>query len=250
MPYQRPRSDRTLTKDERTVLIQSYLNHYRELAKEDLAVLNRKIAREAFGTLLDEIGSLLLEKSAELASATGSVRDFLSANPLPHPLKGLLSDEFRVFCLALNALKQWLAAEQAATDRFLLGGTAREECRRAATICLVTGDPLDLAKVELHHPVRDGRPPIPLSKQGHKRLEGQVGSPPDDSTAAKIRAIKKHLHRSWVNLRKGCLDILGRETAYSPSSVAASSRTFAHKVSQETGLTPEQILDWLNANSL
>ena len=50
-----------------------------------------------------------------------------------------------------------MAAEQAATDRYLLGGKAGKDCRAAATTCVVTAKSLDGGKVELH-PVRDGRP--------------------------------------------------------------------------------------------
>lgn len=250
MPFQRPHSAHTLTRDERAALILDYLNHYRDVAKIDPGALNRKVAREAFDNLLNQIGSLLLERSVALASEPGPVRDFLIENPLPKPLEGLLPDEFRVFCLSLNALKQWLSAEQAAADRYLLGGKAREECRQAVTTCLVTGDLLDSVKVEFHHPVRDGRPPIPLSKQGHERIEGQLGSPINDSTQGKIYSIRKRMNRSWVHLRKGCLTMLGIETSFSTSNVAASAKAFARKVSQETGLTPEQILAWLDMNSL
>src|ERR1019366_2780057 len=68
--------------------------------------------------------------------------------------QGLLrSYDFRVYCLALNALKQWLAAEQAATDRYLLGGRARQECRAAAATWIVTGGPVCPVDVEVPHPI-------------------------------------------------------------------------------------------------
>jgi len=82
--------------------------------------------------------------------------------------------------LAINSLKQWVVAEQGATDRYLLGGAARDLCREATDTCLVTGAVLTNG-IELHHPVRDGRPPIPLSKEGHASIEGQsslVGEDP------------------------------------------------------------------------
>ena len=250
MSFQRPQPSRPLDKEERTGLLKAYLNHYREAAKQDPTVLNRKITRKAFDDILHIIGCLLLEHSAALAGQPGPVRDFLTENPLPEPLGGLLPDNFRAYCLALNALKQWMAAEQAATDRYLLGGRAREECREAAVTCVVTGEPLDAEKVELHHPVRDGRPPVILSKKGHDRLEGQSAVPEADETRWKISAIKREGNRSWVHLRKGCLDLLGREVTHSTANVAASSKSFVRKVSQETGLLPQQILTWLDANGL
>jgi hypothetical protein len=250
MPFQRPQASGPLNKEERARLLLNYLNHYREVAQQDLNALNRTIPRGAFDDLLDRIGCLLLEEAMVLANAPGPVRDFLIANPLPKPLKGLLPDDFRVFCLALNALKQWLAAEQAATDRYLLGGKARQECRAAATTCVVTGESFESAQVELHHPVRDGRPPIPLSQRGHERLEGQTGSSGNDRLREKIGAIRSRMNRSWVHLRQGCLALLGREAVHSTTNVAAASRAFGRKIAKETGLTPEQILAWLDENGL
>jgi hypothetical protein len=250
MPFQRPQPSRVLSRDERAALLQNYLSRYREALRENPEALNRKIPREAFGDLLDRIGCLLLEHTRALAGRPGPVRDFLNENRLPKPLDDLLPDDFRTYCLALNALKQWLAAEQAATDRYLLGGRAREECRAAATTCLVTGEPLEAGKVELHHPVRDGRPPVALSKKGHDRLEGWGHSPGADAVRPKIMAIKRQANHSWVHLRNGCLDLLGRDVTHSTASVAASSKSFVRKVSRETGLTPEQILAWLDANGL
>lgn len=136
-------------------------------------MLNRKAPREAFGDFIDRLGDILLAESARLAESTGPVRDFLEANPLPSALSDRLPAEFRVFCLALNSLKQWVAAEQAATDRYLLGGNARKLCRKAADTCVITGHALEDV-CELHHPVRDGRPPIPISKAGHAEIEGEV----------------------------------------------------------------------------
>jgi hypothetical protein len=250
MPFQRPKASRALGKEERFGLLQSYYNHYREAARREPETLNRKIPRQAFDDLLDRIGSLLLEIASSSAAEHGSVRNFLTENALPKPLIGLLPDDFRVYCLALNALKQWLAAEQAATDKYLLGGKARQECRAAAVSCMVTGETLDPAEVELHHPIRDGRPPIPLSKKAHKRLEGQARSPGEDGVREKVLPIRRRMNQSWLNLRRGCLDLLGKRAGHSTPNVGASSKTFARKVSQETGMDMEQILAWLDANGL
>jgi hypothetical protein len=56
--------------------------------------------------------------------------------------------------------------------------------------CLVTGKPLEAKEVELHHPARDGRPPIPLSKVGHAEIESAIGNTanPIDKT---LRALKR-----------------------------------------------------------
>jgi len=174
MPYRRPQSSIRLTKPEKFDLLAKYFEYYRDLAAKVPASLNVKANREAYADLLDQIGELLLARSAEAVKVRAPVREFLDANPLPEALKGLLPDEFRAFCLALNSLKQWVSAEQLATDRYLLGGTARQLCRQAASSCVLTGEPFDGQTVELHHPVRDGRPPIPVSKTGHDQIEGQA----------------------------------------------------------------------------
>jgi hypothetical protein len=47
--------------------------------------------------------------------------------------------------------------------------------------CLITGSALGQDS-ELHDPVRDGRPPIPLSKKGHASIEGQLHCAQRNST--------------------------------------------------------------------
>jgi hypothetical protein len=107
----------------------------------------------------------------------------LEVNPLPDVLQGLLPDDFRVYCLALKALKQWLAAEQAAADRYLLGGKAQQACLDAADSCVVTGEPVAGDEITLHYPVHDGRPPIPIKAR----------PPKTNSLAAGVRAITARL---------------------------------------------------------
>jgi hypothetical protein len=174
MQYQRPQPAARLNKRERQALLEAYYQECSQLAEKELDALNRKLPRETFATTLDTIGALLLREAATLVSGPGPVREFLDSNPLPASLQGRLPDEFRAFCLLLNAVKQWVASEQAATDRYLLGGEARKECRAAASCCAVSGVGFKGATVELHHPVRDGRPPIPLTKAAHASLEGQL----------------------------------------------------------------------------
>jgi hypothetical protein len=174
MKYRRPQPDSRLAKAARQELLHAYFHEYRPMAQQQPDALNRKIPRAAFAAVLDRIGGLLLEAAAELAQEPGPVRHFLDNNPIPQAIRGRLPDDFRAFCLALNALKQWVSAEQAATDRYVLGGTARDECRAASTECVLFGVALEPEDTELHHPLRDGRPPVPVSKRAHALLEGQV----------------------------------------------------------------------------
>ena len=246
MPYQRPVNTNALSKEQKLSLLKEYICHYEREAALDQTVLNRKVPREAFSGLLDQMGDLLLQESMRIATEPGPVYDFLEATPLPSSMERLLPRDFRVYCLALNALKQWVSAEQAATDRFLLGGTVRELCRSATSKCIVTREPLG-SDIELHHPVRDGRPPLPLSKHGHDTVEGQLSTSSEDAVEASLISLKREGNRSWAMLRRGCLDLLGQPQPVNSKAVASSSRTFARKAAAVSKLTYSQLLAWLDA---
>ena len=249
--YTRPKGSITLTKVKRQQLLREYLSNYRSIAKENPALLNQKLPCEVFKETLDLLGGVLLQQARDMSVKPGPVRDFLELNKLPPPLASLLPAEFRVFCLALNALKQWVAAEQQATDRFLLGGNARDELRAIAGSCIVTGKSID-GDCELHHPVRDGRPPIPLCHDAHDEIEKQqsradLSSDPIFRTISRIRSERNN---SWINLRRGCLELLGHKANPSTPAVAAGARTFARKVSTATGLSFDQIIRFLDSHDL
>lgn len=232
--------------EEKPALLRDYVSHYEREAALDPTALNRKVQREAFSDLLDRIGGVLLEESRRMAIEAGPVYEFLDSTPLPSSMENLLPREFRVYCLALNALKQWVSAEQAATDRYLPGGAARGLCRLAISKCIVTGEALG-SDMELHHPVRDGRPPLPLSKHGHDMVEGQLSTTSNDPVEAALISLKREGNRSWAMLRRGCLDLLGNPLPVTSQSVAASSRTLARKASATSKLSYGQLLEWLEA---
>jgi len=123
----RATKNRPLSKQEKLRLLTEYAAHYRDAVVKDDTALNLKIQRDAFTDLLDRVGMLIADESARLATAPGPVSEFLGANPLPEGMAPLLPVSFRAFCLALNSLKQWVAKEQAATGRYLLGG-CRANC--------------------------------------------------------------------------------------------------------------------------
>ena len=245
MAYARPTNRLKLSRAQKLDLIKNYVEYYRRLIATDRSVLNQKVPRGAFADLLDRLGETLLTESAKLAEATGPIRTFLDANPLPPAMAKSLPDDFRVFCLALNSLKQWVAAEQAATDRYLLGGAARELCREAVKTCLVTDSALGHDS-EFHHPVRDGRPPILLSKKGHASIEGQLASVGDDPIGRALWELRREGHRSWAQLRRGCLDLLGHPVPWPSKASAAGARVFAKKAAEAAGVGCEQILEWLD----
>lgn len=250
MDFVRPQAAAKLTPHEKQELLRDYFAEYRRFAENSPDVLNRKLGREAFDELLDSVGELLVNAAASLSSRPGAVREFLDANPLPASLDGRLPDEFRAFCLALNALKQWVSAEQAATDRYLLGGTARTQCRAAADVCIVSGTPLNSGNVELHHPVRDGRPPIPVCNEAHAQIEGQLAGRTSKTLRGILLAVKRQGNRSWIQLRRGCLDLQGLPVQHSTPNIAASSRTFARQASEASSKSYQELLNWLDENNL
>jgi hypothetical protein len=249
--YKRPRSSVVLSKPERRHLLEQYFANYRSIASENPALLNQKLPREVFKELLDVLGGVLLQQTRDIAARPGPIRDFLELNRLPPSLAQLLPPDFRTFCLALNALKQWVAAEQQATDRFLLGGNARDELRTIAASCIATGKSLN-GDCELHHPVRDGRPPIPLCHEAHDAIEKQQSKADasSDPNFLRISNIRRESNNSWRNLRKGCLDLLGNKVKHSTPAVGAGARAFARKVANTTGLTFEQIVEFLDSHDL
>ncbi len=247
--YIRPTNDKPLMPPEKKELLQAYFSHYESVAQQDADSLNVKLPRAAVADVLDQVGGLLLERSRQLALTPGPMREFLEATEPPECLGGRLPDEFRAFSLLLNSLKQWVSAESAATDRFLLGGTARKQCRQMADHCLITGQHLERADVELHHPVRDGRPPIPLSKTGHDRIESTSRHSPEPFESA-LRELKRQGNRSWVMLRRGCMALAGEESGESTPAVLASSKTFARKAKEATGLSYQALVEWLDQRDL
>lgn len=247
MAYKRYKSDKRLTKEEKVSLLNEYNEHYKKIYKDNgLAGLTVKMPRNVFDSILEQIGSQLVAASVNL-SENGPVKDFLDCNPLPEHMKELLPNNFRAFSLILNALKQWVSAESAATDRYLLGGTARATCRSVIDKCILTNEPLDKTS-ELHHPLRDGRPPILLSEKGHMLIEeyNQNGNKKileksEDERLEVIKKIRSERNMSWIQLKEGCKALLGNITKYRPNA-----KSFANKVINETGLSPNEIIELVN----
>lgn len=251
MTYIRPKSAHKLSPDEKRELLQEYFDYYREISTSKPKLLNSKLPRSVFDDLLSEIGELILAKSEELSASNNEVSEFLAENSLPEHLEHYLPEKFRAYCLALNALKQWLSAEQAATDRYIFGGTVRAQCKSLSDSCLVSGTPATDCTIELHHPVRDGRPPIPLAKEVHAEIEGQISAKREgDRYMDVIYPIKKSGNRSWVMLKLGCELLLGTANTTKSKNVQSSSKTFARKAKEASGLSFQELLRWIEANNL
>lgn len=101
--------------------------------------------------------------------------------------------------------------------------------------------------VELHDPVRDGRPPLALSSRGHDTVEGQLSAKAEDPVETALIALRRESNRSWAMLRRGCLDLLGKPAPSTSRASAAGARTFARKAAELSGLSHHEILSWLDA---
>lgn len=254
MAYIRYKSEIVLSKPEKVNLMAEYIEYYQRLINEQgLETLNVKIPREVFDDVLDHIGSFLNKKAIEMATEDGPIKEFLEANPLPPHMKELLPDDFRAFSLLLNALKQWVSAESQATDRYLLGGTARNTCREAVDRCIVTGEDLGV-EPQLHHPLRDGRPPILLSKRGHELIEqnnqrnsydNEEKDDGNEDVWNTIKQIRSKKSQSWAQLREGCNSILTGSFNCRPGA-----KSFANVVIRDTGLSASAILEILDKKGL
>lgn len=248
MPYVRPVNLNPVLPEVKAQLIREHIAHYKTIAqlaaeRGDYSELNAKLPKEAAEAFLNDVGTLLNQAALKAAKA-GIVKDFLDKHPLPDSMKNHLPDEFRAFCLLLNSLKQWISAESLATDRYLLGGAVRAKLRDASSYCMITGNPL--TNVELHHTVRDGRPPIPLSPKGHRQVEEYNAQASDAPVIQSLRELKDERRWSWKMLRDGCMSLLGENIdTRSPNSLA-SARTFARKAEEMTGLNYRQLLDSLD----
>lgn len=252
MAYIRPQNSQTLAKAEKVALLREYIAHYEEvLGEQGIAALNAKIPREVFSPILEAIGETLLSQSDRLLRDNVDVQTFLENNPLPSRMAALLPENFRVFALLLNALKQWVSAESAATDRFFLGGTARQTCREAVTHCIVTREAFD-DRAELHHPVRDGRPPILLSKKGHEMVERAAANSSvvaeetvlkesQNQMWQKLQAMRSQRNQSWAQLREGCTAFLIPDFQCRPGA-----KSFAKVVIRETGKSPQELIEILD----
>lgn len=54
--------------------------------------------------------------------------------------------------------------------------------------------------------------------------------------------LKHSKNRSWVQLRNGCLDLIGRPVNFTTQPVRSTSRLFARESQKRTGLSFEEIL--------
>ncbi len=258
MPALPPSPPKPWPASDRDRMAREYVAHYETLAEKGLTELAPKLSRNAFDHFLSGVGQILVEESARLVSSDSELKRFLERNPLPPCIKGQLANEFRAYALLLHALNQWVVVRKLEIDCALVGGSpkiARNRLRRSATVCMVAKTPLAKVRVELHHPVRDGRPPIPLSPEGHKRVDGVMVLDEDDHHGRSIVSLRNQGKLgSWIALRTGAVleqgagvDFAGRKN---PKSFAYHCKLVARRAMSTTGFTAAELLSWLDRYGL
>jgi hypothetical protein len=131
----------------------------------------------------------------------------------------------------------------------------------------VSGELLQRDRLELHHPVRDGRPPIPLDKDAHARIEGQKKgasgrSPSGRGTLGEVPALVERdpeYRASRLVFRAAIIDALTEDEAFRVVTPAgtfrmtkreflrefasvAASRTYRHTGTYSYSRTPRKAL--------
>jgi hypothetical protein len=249
--YVRYKATRKIARSERKPALAAYIEHYAGIARTTPAALNQKLPKSTFEIVLGEVGGLLQTHAKAMAEKDGPVKTFLERNPVPTCLGTELTPEIRAFCLILNALRQWSVGEQLAMDRLLLSGNVRKDLKELFTTCPVAPTDVDKAKVELHHPLRDGRPPVPLSKTGHDTVEGLLVPQDGDSDATLLVAFRRACGPiSWKRLRVGVLDLLGNAPEEFAEGYRTNARAWARKATRETGVDAAAILAFLDRYDL
>ena len=98
---------------------------------------------------------------------------------------------------------------------------------------------------ELHHAVRDGRPPILLSKKGHTFVEqsnqvkiSTISDDDSDDVWNTIKGIRTKKNQSWAQLKEGCNAIITGSDDCRPGA-----KFFANVVIRDNGLSASNILE-------
>lgn len=73
----------------------------------------------------------------------------------------------------------------------------------------------------------------------------------DNESVYKVLLDLKHAkNRSWVQLRNGCLDLLGLPVIFTTQPMKSTSRAFARESQKKSGLSFEEILELLEKRNL
>lgn len=180
-----------------------------------------------------------------LSQASASLTSFLRENPWPSEMMDddlVLSEQDRAKVVVLNAVKQWVSKESRYLDTIFTGGSFRKKLRAlcAERNCPICERPFAQLKIELHHTVRDGRPPVPLCSQCHQKLERQSQS--DSPPVSDVKRIRASRNASWKNLHKATKSLQElRHGPFSTQNVENASKSIVRLIMRETKLSLREL---------
>jgi hypothetical protein len=204
-----------------------------------MPVTNTKFTGPNFAVACVQFVNELTMKA--LSQANGSLTSFLRENPWPSEMMDddlFLSEQDRAKVVVLNAVKQWLSKEALWLDMIFTGGRFREKLRElcAERNCRTCQRPFSQLKIELHHTVRDGRPPVPICSECHQTLENQ--SPVDQPPISDVKRIRASRNASWKNLLKATKSLQGLpHDPFSTPNVENASKSIVRLIVRETKLS-------------
>lgn len=259
MPFTPPKPSSKVPVADKEKALKAYIEFYREAARRNPESLRVKLKRSHLQPFLDEIGEHVAGLAKQIGDVKGpesehgrAVQQFLEDNPIPGDIGKYLNLELRAYAILVHGLHQWAVGQSLATDRWVISGNARDTFRACTDRCVVTDEPFGTEEIELHHPARDGRPPIPVSAKGHKIADDVFD--PQDPKGKMLVALKKRLRYAWSVIWQGCKIELGQPVDLNSyknpkgrkSAVVARARQF----SKEASTSFEDIRRWIEENEL
>lgn len=259
MPFTPPKPSSKIPVAEKEQVLRTYIEYYRQAAKNAPESLRVKLKRSHLQPFLDEIGEHLARLASEIGGKNvpeshhgKAVRKFLEDNPIPGDMGKYLTLELRAYALLVHGLHQWAVGQSLTADRWVISGNARDTLRACTDRCVVTDEPFGDNLIELHHPGRDGRPPIPVSEKGHKIADDVFD--PQDEKGKMLVAVRRRLRFGWRVIWQGCLVELGETVDLSgyknPKGRRSAVATRARRFSKESSTTIEEIRKWIEENDL
>jgi hypothetical protein len=256
MAFEPPKPAAKIPPDEKDRYLDPYFAYYAEVAQKNPKELRLKIPRAVLQPYLDVIGSNLhdlakgIANSSDTSNPANEIRTFLKDHPIPGEIGKHLTGEMRSYALLIRALLNWCVGQSLFIDRWVISGNARKTLRSRSATCIVTGNPLKQGEVELHHPARDGRPPIPVSKKGHKIADDVFD--PQDPLGKRLVELRRQRQYSWKLIWQGCLVELDQPVDLSEYGAGRekTSATAARWFARQTELPVQEILNWIESNEL
>jgi hypothetical protein len=244
MAYKGPKPGKSPRPEDEEQLLQEFFDFCEQSYADDPKALSIKLPRTEFAAALNRIEKLIKSEATKLTKDK-RMQAFLKMAALPPGLVPFLPDEVRVYCLLINALKQWVSSQSLATDGIIFGGNLRKRVRASAKQCVVSGETLTYQAVELHHVVRDGRPPIPLSHKGHSKVDRQFRPELTDEVGCALAKLRKEKNTSW----KDVLAAIEHESGFAVGTTSRHTK-LGEAVLETTCKSASELLEWAEESGL